>query len=55
MRTLLKGDEKALKTPVVCSLEVPKKQKELGTLVPVPMSAGACLVSFVIRDILNRK
>ncbi len=55
IRTLLKGNDKALKTPVVCSLEVPKKQKELGTLVPVPMSAGAYLVSYVIRDILKQK
>ncbi len=55
LRTLLKKEEKALKTPVVCSMEIPKKQKELGTFVPVPMSAGAYLVSYVIRDILNQK
>ncbi len=54
LRTLLKANKKALKCKVVCSLEVPKKQKELGTIAPVPMAAGAIIASEVIRSFLQK-
>ena len=41
-----------LKTKVVWSREVPIKQKKLGTICSVPMSAGSLLVSFIINDFL---
>ena len=53
IRTLLKGDFKALQTKVVWSMETPKKQRKLGTLCMIPMSAGSLLASFVIRDIIK--
>ena len=42
-----------LKTKVVWSGEVPIKQKKLGTICSVPMSAGSLLASFVINDLVN--
>lgn len=42
-----------LKTKVVWSREVPIKQKKLGTICSVPMSAGSLLASFVINDLVN--
>lgn len=53
IRSLLKDNKKALKTKVVCSAEVPLKQKELGTICAVPMSAGALLCAYVINQIRN--
>lgn len=44
-------NEPAINTPVVSSLELPKKQKELGTIINVPMSAGVLLASYIIKDI----
>ena len=41
-----------LKTKVVWSREVPVKQKKLGTICSVPMSAGSLLASFIINDFL---
>ena len=43
-----------LKTKVVWSREVPIKQKKLGTICSVPMSAGSLLASFVINDLLKK-
>lgn len=40
-----------LKTKVVWSRERPVKQKKLGTICSVPMSAGSLLASFVIDDL----
>ena len=40
-----------LKTKVVWSREVPVKQKKLGTICSVPMSAGSLLASFVINNL----
>ena len=51
LRKELKGEKKYLDTPVVCSTELPKKQKDLGTIVTVPMVCGALLASYVITDI----
>ena len=42
-----------LKTKVVWSREVPIKQKKLGTICSVPMSAGSLLASFIINDLVN--
>lgn len=53
LRHELRGEKNCLKTTVVCSKELPKKQKELGTICPVPMSAGSLLASYVINDILK--
>jgi len=52
LRNILKKERKCLKTMVVSSKEVPLKQKELGTLCPVPMAAGSLLVSYILNDIL---
>lgn len=49
LRNILKNTN-YLKTKVVWSSEIPVKQKKLGTLCPVPMSAGSLLASFVIND-----
>lgn len=51
IRSLLKDNKKALQTKVVCSTEIPLKQKELGTICAVPMSAGALLSAYVINQI----
>lgn len=40
-----------LKAKVVWSREVPVKQKKLGTICSVPMSAGSLLASFVINNL----
>lgn len=53
IRSLLRVNSKALQTKVVWSREVPKRQKKLGTICMVPMSAGSLLASFVIRNILE--
>jgi len=53
LRSTFKNEKECLKTKVVCSKEIPKKQKELGTLVPVPMAAGALLASYVINDLIS--
>ena len=52
IRTTLKNTS-LLKTKVVWSREVPKKQKKLGTICSVPMSAGSLLASFIINDIIK--
>lgn len=44
-----------LKTKVVWSSEVPVKQKKLGTLCPVPMSAGSLLCSYILNEILKEE
>ena len=54
IRMELKNEKQLLSTWVVCSKEVPKKQKELGTFNLVPMGCGALLVSFVINDLLRK-
>lgn len=50
LRRELRGDD-AINTPVVCSSELPKKQKELGTIASVPMTAGALLISYILTDL----
>ncbi len=55
LRKSLKENEKCLKTKVICSEEIPKKQKELGTVAPVPMVAGAMLASYVINDLMKKE
>ncbi len=50
IRTELKNNPKALKTMTVCSKEIPKKQRELGTICSVPMAAGALLTSYIINE-----
>ncbi|MBR1413893.1 MAG: ThiF family adenylyltransferase [Bacilli bacterium] len=56
MRNLFKNT-KYLNVPVVFSEELPIKHnnKNIGTVVVVPMTAGALCASFVINDILNKK
>lgn len=51
IRNLLKDNKKALQCKVVCSTEIPLKQKELGTICAVPMCAGALLSSYIINKI----
>ncbi len=51
IRHLLKDDKCALKTPVLCSIELPKKSKYLGTICAVPMAAGSIISAYVINDI----
>lgn len=54
IRNLLrKKSEKYLNVMVVCSKEDPLKSESLGTICPVPMTAGALLSSYVIQKILN--
>ncbi len=53
IRGMLKDNKDALKTKVVCSKEIPKKQKELGTLAHVPMASASLIVSNVLNDIFN--
>ncbi len=53
IRQALKNEKKALNTLVVCSKEQPRKNKFLGSLVPVPMASGAILISKVIEDIIK--
>lgn len=52
LRKKLNHNKNYLQTKVVCSKEVPKKQKALGTISPVPMVAGALLVSYIINDLI---
>ena len=54
LRFNLKNNKKALKTKVVWSSEIPLKQKKLGTICSVPMSAGSLLTSYIINDILGK-
>ena len=54
LRFNLKNNKKALKTKVVWSNEIPLKQKKLGTICSVPMSAGSLLTSYIINDILGK-
>ena len=51
IRHLLKDDKRALNTPVLCSIELPKKSKGLGTICAVPMAAGSIISAYVINDI----
>lgn len=56
MRNLLrKKGGKYLEVMVVCSNEVPLKNNTLGTLCPVPMTAGALLSSYVLQKLLENK
>lgn len=52
IRHELRYDSKCLNSIVVCSTEIPVKQKELGTICPVPMAFGAVISSYVIHSIL---
>ncbi len=47
-------DKKYHKVKVVWSSELSKKQKELGTICPIPMIAGAYLASYVINDAIKK-
>jgi len=49
----LKKKNISLNTPVVFSKEIPLKQKDLGTIVMVPMVAGALCVSYLVEHILK--
>ena len=51
IRHLLKDDKRALNTTVLCSIELPKKSKGLGTICAVPMAAGSIISAYVINDI----
>lgn len=53
VRNCLRKEKDCFKTMVVCSKEIPRKQKELGTLAPVPMTSGALLVSYVLNDLFS--
>ena len=50
LRVYFKGSS-VLNTNVVWSKEMPKKDKKLGTVCSVPMSAGSMLTSFVINHL----
>lgn len=53
LRVNLKNNKNTLKTKVIWSSEIPLKQKKLGTICSVPMSAGSLLTSYIINDILK--
>ena len=53
LRRLCRDSKKAMNSLVVCSNELPKKQKELGTMMMVPMSAASLIVSKVVKDIIQ--
>lgn len=55
LRNLLrKKGEKYLNTFTVCSSEEPIKTKNLGTICPVPMTAGALLASYTIQYLIQK-
>ena len=53
LRRLCRDSKKAMNSLVVCSNELPKKQKDLGTMMMVPMASASLIVSKVVKDIIQ--
>lgn len=53
LRKMIKDEKIKTKIPVVCSTEVPVKNKKLGSNAFVPATAGLMCASYIINDIVG--